>query len=589
MLHTKIMKNIVIYGEDSKAIQAILDYDYACKKECPSVVGIIGTTRREQLYMWGGTPCMIPVYDNVQDCTKTNKVWGIVLLVSQRNVRRVTEEVLREGIKHIFILAENVPERDARVIRAYAKEHNARIVGPASVGALYVGELKVGHAGGLIENLTRQDLLTKGDVAVVSKSGGMLNELMSVVRRSGRYVHTAIALGGDRFPATPLVEMVEELSKEKSIHTILVLGETGGTQENELAAWLRTSKISQKVVVHILGVGGKGFEKPIQFGHAGAMANTEEETPFYKMKQLEDSGAVVVESFGMIEETLRQAGGAHGIQKDMSHNHVPKDFKDALASGEVRYTPSIVSSIHFDYKEAKDKSLGQIIGELWLGISVPAHVAAYFEIIIKMLADHGPLVSGAHNTIVTTRAGKDLVSSLASGLLTIGPRFGGAINGSARCVIDALQKGYTAEQFVEHMKTTGVPIPGIGHKLYSVTNNDPRVLELVTYAEKHFSSKEHRLFFKNVEAITLNKKDNLIMNVDGAIAMTLLDVFTDLGLSKEEIKKYVQAELFNAFFVLARSIGFIAHHIDQVRLGEGLYRHPEHDVFVIGEGANGSA
>jgi succinyl-CoA synthetase alpha subunit len=223
---------------------------------------------------------MIPVYDNVQDCTKTNKVWGIVLLVSQRNVRRVTEEVLREGIKHIFILAENVPERDARVIRAYAKEHNARIIGPASVGALYVGELKVGHAGGLIENLTRQDLLTKGDVAVVSKSGGMLNELMSVVRRSGRYVHTAIALGGDRFPATPLVEMVEELSKEKSIHTILVLGETGGTQENELAAWLRTSKISQKVVVHILGVGGKGFEKPIQFGHAGAMANTEEETPF---------------------------------------------------------------------------------------------------------------------------------------------------------------------------------------------------------------------------------------------------------------------------------------------------------------------
>jgi len=71
-----------------------------------------------------------------------------------------------------------------------------------------------------------------------------------------------------------------------------------------------------------------------------------------------------------------------------------------------------------------------------------------------------------------------------------------------------------------------------------------------------------------VEALTLEKKPNLILNVDGAIAALLLDMLYVLQLSQKEIQQYIDAGLFNGFFVLARSIGFIGHYLDQQRLNE---------------------
>ena len=79
-------------------------------------------------------------------------------------------------------------------------------------------------------------------------------------------------------------------------------------------------------------------------------------------------------------------------------------------------------------------------------------------------------VSGAHNAIVASCAGKDLVSSLCSGLLTIGPRFGGAIDDAAREFKHAREADLTPEQFVSDMKRKGINIPGIGHKIKSVKN-----------------------------------------------------------------------------------------------------------------------
>lgn len=75
--------------------------------------------------------------------------------------------------------------------------------------------------------------------------------------------------------------------------------------------------------------------------------------------------------------------------------------------------------------------------------------------------------AGAHNTIVTSRAGKDLVSCLVSGLLTIGPRFGGAIDDAARYFQDACDRGMAPDDFVEEMKKKGVRVPGIGHRIKS--------------------------------------------------------------------------------------------------------------------------
>src|SRR5690606_11945275 len=97
-----------------------------------------------------------------------------------------------------------------------------------------------------------------------------------------------------------------------------------------------------------------------------------------------------------------------------------------------------------------------------------------------------PAVSGAHNTIVTARAGKDLVSSLVSGLLTIGERFGGALDGAAEQFSSAYDQNLTPRQFVDTMRRQNRLILGIGHKIKSRTNPDLRVRIICDYAKANF-------------------------------------------------------------------------------------------------------
>ena len=89
---------------------------------------------------------------------------------------------------------------------------------------------------------------------------------------------------------------------------------------------------------------------------------------------------------------------------------------------ELMYSGVRISEIVRD-----NKGIGGVLGLLWFQRNLPDYFCKFLELCLIVTADHGPAVSGAHNTIVAARAGKDLVSSLASGLLTIGPRFGGML------------------------------------------------------------------------------------------------------------------------------------------------------------------
>lgn len=89
----------------------------------------------------------------------------------------------------------------------------------------------------------------------------------------------------------------------------------------------------------------------------------------------------------------------------------------------------------------KNVGIGGVISLLWFQRCLPPYVCKFFEMCLMVTADHGPAVSGAHNTIVCARAGKDLVSSVVSGLLTIGDRFGGALDGAARQFSEAYDTG----------------------------------------------------------------------------------------------------------------------------------------------------
>lgn len=191
------------------------------------------------------------------------------------------------------------------------------------------------------------------------------------------------------------------------------------------------------------------------------------------------------------------------------------------------------------------------------------------------------MVSGAHNTIVASRAGKDLVSSLCSGLLTIGDRFGGALNDAAKQFYSGFKRKLTASEFVDETKAKGSLIYGIGHRVKSKFDPDVRVQILHEYVKTNFPKHDLVNYALQVEEVTLNKRSNLILNVDGFIAVSLVDGFMHMMQSESEVQEVIESELLNGFFVLGRTIGIIGHWNDQKRLKQGMYRADKDDMVYI--------
>jgi ATP citrate (pro-S)-lyase len=229
-----------------------------------------------------------------------------------------------------------------------------------------------------------------------------------------------------------------------------------------------------------------------------------------------------------------------------------------------------------------DLGIGGVLSLLWFRRQLPPYATKFVEMILMVTADHGPAVSGAHNTIVAARAGKDLVSSLASGLLTIGPRFGGALDGAAKMFTEASDANLNPSEWVKDMRKQNQLIMGIGHRIKSLSNPDKRVEIIKRYALEHFTDNKVLEFALAVEQVTTKKKANLILNVDGCIAVCFVDMMRSCGaFTHQEANESIESGCLNGLFVLGRSIGFIGHYLDQNRLKQGLYRHPWDDISYL--------
>jgi ATP citrate (pro-S)-lyase len=340
------------------------------------------------------------------------------------------------------------------------------------------------------------------------------------------------------------------------------------------------------------------FPYEVQFGHAGACADSERTSADAKNAALAGVGVHVPASFDSFGEKIAEVydalvkSGAIEIKAELQPPNVPIDYDWARKLGLIRKPANFISSIvdekgdELIYAGMKisevfeqKMGLGGVLGLLWFRKRLPDYFCRFIETVLMIVADHGPAVSGAHNTIVATRAGKDLVSSLCSGLLTIGPRFGGALDGAAKCFTWAFDSKLSPEDFVQAMRKKQELIMGIGHKIKSLENPDVRVTLIKEFAFKHF--KEHPLldYACAVEQLTSKKKSNLILNVDGAIAVCFVDLMRSCGaFTPEEVTDAIDWGTLNGLFVLGRSMGFIGHHLDQLRLKQGLYRHPSEDI-----------
>jgi ATP citrate (pro-S)-lyase len=578
---------IVSIGSHPGIIQSMLDYDFLSGAARPRLRAIIANGHTLERYFWGETEVTIPVYATLEglsadmrhDCTM------VLNVQSARRVLSSTEACVRTfpNLKLLTIFAEPVPERHALSLAELAASHDVLIAGPASVGVLIPGKIKIGAIGGTQHpQLVTAKILSSGDTAVLSTSGGMVNELIHAVNAASPNVSFAIALGGDRFPVLSPATAMLLAEADPDTKRIVYFGELGGVDEYEIRDLILDGKIKKQIIAYVAGEVAEMFEIPPQFGHAKAMAQTQNESAAAKKRALREVGVTVVDTTSDLPNVLQRPGE---LDTEVMSGRIIGPRRKALIashlSGDKDGDVQLLGRDLLTTVEAN--SLSGLIASMLLGREIRAEkTAAFVDYTLKLLSDHGPYVSGALNTIVSARAGKDLVSSLSAGLLTIGPRFGGAVNQAAKNWLEGVRSEQTAKQFVESFTARGGIIAGIGHKKHSTSLPDPRVAALTKFGGN--GKDTYLTFAKSVEAVTTTKKPNLILNVDGAVAAIMLDILaTQEGMSLAELEQLVDIEFFNALFVLSRSIGLTAHYMDQRRHDEGLLRLSDDEVRWIAQ------
>ena len=596
----------IIYNFKTNPVQRMLDFDYLCQRKTPSVAALITPGSRGWHKAFFGTKeILIPIYPSTHDAAAAHPKADVMInFASFRSAYDSSKLALNEKtIKTVVIIAEGIPENQARELAKMSKEKGKFIIGPATVGGIQAGAFKIANTAGTIENIVTCRLYRPGSVGFVSKSGGLSNEMYNVLARTTDGLFEGIAVGGDSYPGSTLADNLLRFEKMPEVKMTVMLGELGGRDEYDVIEAKKKGKITKPLVAWVTGTCSRIFPTKVQFGHAGAKSNGEEETAQAKNKAMKEAGIIVPDSFedfdDKIAETYKKLvkDGVIKPAKDFDPPKIPMDYKTALKEGVVRKPTAITCTISNDSGEEltyagtqisevieKDYSLGDVISMLWFKKRLPKYGSKFIEKVLIIAADHGPCVSGAHNAIVASRAGKDLVSSVASGMLTIGPRFGGAIDGAAKYFKDAYDRGLSPDEFVAEMKAKNIRIPGIGHRVKSVKNPDKRVELLKEYAKKNFPETKYLDYALKVEHETLKKANNLILNVDGCIGILFVDLMScSKVFTEDEMKDIIDIGYLNGLFVLARSIGMIGHVLDQKRMKAPLYRHPYDDVLFLEE------
>eukprot|EP00824_Muranothrix_gubernata_P013822 TRINITY_DN28774_c0_g1_i1.p1 TRINITY_DN28774_c0_g1~~TRINITY_DN28774_c0_g1_i1.p1 ORF type:complete len:627 (+),score=132.38 TRINITY_DN28774_c0_g1_i1:39-1883(+) len=596
----------IVYNFKANPVQRMLDFDYLCKRETPSIGALVtpGTREGSHKVFFGTKEVLLPVYGSTAEAAQAASGADVFInFASFRSAAPAANEALDcPTIKTVVIIAEGIPESDVRRLIVKANRLGKTIIGGATVGGVQAGAFKIGDTAGTVENIIACKLYRPGSVGFVSKSGGLSNEMYNILARATDGLYEGLAIGGDSVPGSTLLDHCLRFEAISEIKMIVILGELGGTIEYEIADALKAKKITKPLLAWVSGTCAAIFPTEVQFGHAGAKSGgSTQEGAHAKNKALREAGALTPTSFedfeALIGNTFKDlvAKGVVHPNGDFRPPEVPDEFLPARAKGRVRRATGVVSSICDDRGEEptyagiqisqlieENATLGDVVSLLWFKRRLPKYATRFIEMCLILTADHGPCVSGAHNAIIASRAGKDLVSCLCSGLLTIGPRFGGAIDDAARYFKSAIDRKMTPQAFVDEMKNKGIRIPGIGHRIKSATNRDKRVLILQQYAREHFPSTKNLKFAEDVETVTLQKAANLVLNVDGCIGVLFLDLMKGCAaFSSREIHEIVETGYLNAFFVLGRSIGFLGHAIDQKRLHQPLYRHPWDDVCYL--------
>lgn len=277
---------------------------------CQGITGEQGTFHTQQMVAYGtkmvggvtpgkgGTTVDgIPVFNTVEEAVKKAGADASVIYVPAPFAADAIMEAVDAGVKLVVCITEGIPVLDMVKVKKFMEGKPSRLVGPNCPGVITPEECKIGIMPGQIHK--------KGTVGVVSRSGTLTYEAVDQLTRLGLGQSTCVGIGGDPVNGTNFVDVLGMFQKDKGTEAIVMIGEIGGTAEEDAAQFIREN-VKKPVVGYIAGVAAP---KGKRMGHAGAIISGGKGTADEKMRAMEAAGIRVTKSPADIGKTIMEVLG----------------------------------------------------------------------------------------------------------------------------------------------------------------------------------------------------------------------------------------------------------------------------------------
>lgn len=238
----------------------------------------------------------LPVFNTVEEAVKETKANVSVIFVPQRFALDAILEAADAGIDLIVVITEGIPVKDMIYAMKYIRDKNCRIVGPNCPGLISPGESKVG--------ILPSSVFREGNVGVVSRSGTLTYEIVYHITKAGFGQSTAVGIGGDPVIGTRFIDMLELFRNDSDTEAVVLIGEIGGSDEEESAEYIKETDYPMPVFSFIAG---RTAPRGKRMGHAGAIISRGSGSAEGKIKALSDAGVRVAGIPSDIGKFLKEA------------------------------------------------------------------------------------------------------------------------------------------------------------------------------------------------------------------------------------------------------------------------------------------
>ncbi len=243
----------------------------------------------------GGTQIHgVPVFNSVKEAKEKTGANATIIFVPAKFAYNAVMEAMDAAVPLIVVITEGIPVLDMVRIKRRLAGSTIRLIGPNCPGLITSGECKIGIMPGYIHR--------PGGVAVVSRSGTLTYDAVYQLTEAGLGQSTCVGIGGDPVVGTSFVDLLPMYEQDPQTEAIVLIGEIGGTEEEEAAAFIKKSKMRKPVFAF---VAGRMAPKEKRMGHAGAIIAGGKGTAVEKYRALQEAGVITVDSPADIGKTVK--------------------------------------------------------------------------------------------------------------------------------------------------------------------------------------------------------------------------------------------------------------------------------------------